>query len=440
MRPQAAVARVQRMRAGLQQFTTVVEKAGPAGSLERLAALEQFLLDNTPPTLGRIAPTFICGLLAHHLAGRLLDGLATPDELQSVLRGIPHNPTTEMDLALWELAQYVQSDPVVVRYLHETPLAQQGDDYRAGSLPHLLQQELSTFLGVYGHRGVAEIDVGLPRWSEDPTHLLGILANYLQLHDPNMAPDIQFRRGAREAEAMATVLTRRAARKGRLRGLLVGFLLKRTRQLAGMREMPKFCVVYLLAQAREQLWLIGEKLTQAGRLARAGDIFFISLAEAREALLGADMRSIVQERHATYEHELKRRHIPRVLLSDGTEPGTQTQAVASGAKTLRGTPASSGVVSGKARVILDPTGAYLEPGEILVAPSTDPGWTPLFLTAGGLIMEMGGAISHGAVVAREYGIPAIVGVLGATERITTGQYVTVDGSTGIVSLEEDVPR
>ncbi|HEV2659475.1 MAG TPA: PEP-utilizing enzyme, partial [Ktedonobacteraceae bacterium] len=126
---------------------------------------------------------------------------------------------------------------------------------------------------------------------------------------------------------------------------------------------------------------------------------------------------------------------------DGTEPAaSQTQAVESAAKTLRGTPASSGVVSGKARVILDPNGAQLEPGEILVAPSTDPGWTPLFLTAGGLIMEMGGAISHGAVVAREYGIPAIVGVPGATERIATGQYVTVDGTTGIVSLEEDVPR
>ena len=186
--------------------------------------------------------------------------------------------------------------------------------------------------------------------------------------------------------------------------------------------------------------MIGEKLTQAGRLEQAGDIFFISLSEARAALLGTDMRSIVQERHATYEHELKRRHIPRVLLSDGTEPTTQTHAVASDAKTLRGTPASAGVVSGKARVILDPTGAYLEPGEILVAPSTDPGWTPLFLTAGGLIMEMGGAISHGAVVAREYGIPAIVGVVGATERITTGQYVTVDGSTGIVSLGKDVLR
>ncbi len=89
-------------------------------------------------------------------------------------------------------------------------------------------------------------------------------------------------------------------------------------------------------------------------------------------------------------------------------------------------------------MILDPVGAYLEPGEILVAPSTDPGWTPLFLTASGLVMEMGGAVSHGAVVAREYGIPAVVGVPGATERITTGQCITVDGSAGMVFLERKV--
>ncbi|HEX3642230.1 MAG TPA: PEP-utilizing enzyme, partial [Ktedonobacteraceae bacterium] len=104
---------------------------------------------------------------------------------------------------------------------------------------------------------------------------------------------------------------------------------------------------------------------------------------------------------------------------------------------LTGTPASAGTVTAKARVIMDPTGARLEPGEILVTPSTDPGWTPLFLTAGGLVMEMGGPMSHGAVVAREYGIPAIVGVHGATERITTGQHITVDGSSGVIVIEPE---
>jgi pyruvate,water dikinase len=102
---------------------------------------------------------------------------------------------------------------------------------------------------------------------------------------------------------------------------------------------------------------------------------------------------------------------------------------------ILGTPASPGIARGIARVILSPVGARLEPGEVLVAPSTDPGWTPLFLTAGALVMEMGGMMSHGAVVAREYGIPAVVGVPDATGRIATGEQVTVDGSAGTVALE-----
>jgi len=135
-----------------------------------------------------------------------------------------------------------------------------------------------------------------------------------------------------------------------------------------------------------------------------------------------------------FARERARRHIPRVLLSDGTD--AEIALVPAAAGDLRGSPASPGSVTAKARVILSPLGARLEPGEILVAPSTDPGWTPLFLTAGGLVMEMGGMMSHGAVVAREYGIPAVVGVAGATERIATGQLLTVDGSAGAVSIEE----
>jgi pyruvate,water dikinase len=280
---------------------------------------------------------------------------------------------------------------------------------------------------------VAEIDLGLPRWSEDPTHILGVLANYLRLDNPELAPDVQFRRAAHEAQEMVADLTYRAARKGRLRGALVRFLLKRARALAGLREVPKFCIVLGLARARALLWSIGEELARSGRLERAEDIFFVGLPEAREALSGTDLRHEVRERRAGYEHELHRRHVPRILLSDGTEPTDEALQAASAADdTLRGTPASPGLVTAKARVVLDPTGAHLEPGEILVAPSTDPGWTPLFLTAGGLVMEMGGAMSHGAVVAREYGIPAVVGVPDATERIVSGQQITVDGATGTI--------
>ena len=139
-------------------------------------------------------------------------------------------------------------------------------------------------------------------------------------------------------------------------------------------------------------------------------------------------------RRTAYPSELGWRHIPRALLSDGSEPEVLYAAAGGAAESaaLSGSPASAGSVTARARVILDPVGARLEPGEILVAPSTDPGWTPLFLTAGGLVMEMGGPNSHGAVVAREYGIPAVVGVPEATVRIATGQRITVDGGSGTI--------
>jgi len=128
--------------------------------------------------------------------------------------------------------------------------------------------------------------------------------------------------------------------------------------------------------------------------------------------------------------------VPLVLLSDGTEPGYRPEIAGFTRDTLRGVPASPGIVTASARVVLDPHDAHLKQGEILVAPSTDPGWTPLFLTAAGLVMEMGGAMAHGAIVAREYGIPAVVGVPRATERITSGMHLTVDGTSGTILIED----
>lgn len=227
--------------------------------------------------------------------------------------------------------------------------------------------------------------------------------------------------------------------------------LERTRMFAGLREFPKYNLVVGLADARAQLALVGEALAEAGSIDAAGDIFFLDFDDAHRGLDGADLHDLVAKRREDYALELRRRHIPRVLLSDGTEPEALPAGLrrtagspASGASTpghalvdgaLLGSPASAGTVTAVARVIMDPVGAHLEPGEILVAPSTDPGWTPLFLTAGGLVMEMGGPNSHGAVVAREYGIPAVVGVPDATSRISSGQTITVDGAAGTVVPE-----
>jgi phosphohistidine swiveling domain-containing protein len=307
--------------------------------------------------------------------------------------------------------------------------------YLAGTLPAVLQRELAAFLAEYGHRTAAEIDLGMPRWSDDPTQVLGSLANYRRLAeaDPAEHPDVRFSRGAAAAEATVAEVVARVRRRSRIRSAIAGFGLRRTRQLAGMRETHKDYLIRVLAHARAQLAIIGAELAERGILAEAADVFFLELRDVQSALDGADQRGVVATRRAEYDRELRRRHIPRVLLSDGTEPEALAAPPPDGA--LIGTPASAGTVSGRARVVLDPAEATLEPGEILVAPSTDPGWTPLFLTAGGLVMEMGGANSHGAVVAREYGIPAVVGVPDATARLHTGQTVTVDGASGTITVD-----
>ena len=435
IRPDAALRRANRWARG---FADSLEPPAGATALQRLDHAEHLLGTRIFSVVPAVLPLAALGFAALGFAGKLLGG-GRWDDLQVVLRGLPNDVTTEMDLELWRLAQVIKNDGGARTAVTDRKPAELAHDFRAGLLPAVLQAGLARFMGQYGHRAVAEIDVGMPRWSDDPTHILGVLANYLRLADSALAPDIQFSNAAEEAEACVDRLVAQARSRGRLRGAVVRAALGRARIFAGLRELPKYQLVVGLAEVRKQLALAGAALATAGAVAEPDDIFFLDLDEARAGLDAgtgiADLRDLVARRREEYALELERRHIPRVLLSDGTEPealpsGDAAASTVPGA--LTGSPASAGVVTAAARVILDPVGAHLEPGEILVAPSTDPGWTPLFLTAGGLVMEMGGSNSHGAVVAREYGIPAVVGVPDATLRFSTGQKITVDGGAGTV--------
>jgi pyruvate,water dikinase len=410
------------------EAATVIELPPSATASDRLAAVEEMLRTAPPFAMPRLLGLVVAGMVSYFAVGRLLRGRATDAELQTLTRGLPHNPTTEMDLALWSVTTSVRADPAAHRSLMERPASELAETFRAGPLPGPAQERLTAFLGRYGFRSVGEIDLGVPRWAEDPSYLLGAIANYLRLDEGALAPDEQFARGARQAEAMIATLLDRVRGPRRV---LLRFFLRRVRALMGSREQPKFTLIQrLFTPIRELLKPVGEELATAGRLGAWDDVYFLTLAEAREALAGRDLRETVAARRATHTREQQRRHLPRVLLSDGTDAEIALVEAPEGA--MRGSAASPGTVTAPARVILTPLGARLEPGEILVAPSTDPGWTPLFLTAGGLVMEMGGMMSHGAVVAREYGIPAVVGVAGATERIKTADQITVDGSAGVV--------
>ncbi|MBT2227077.1 PEP/pyruvate-binding domain-containing protein [Nonomuraea sp. NEAU-A123] len=427
IRPTRALAYTRRLGVDLDRRLRVPGSATP---VQRLDHAER-MLSGAFPVIVSLMPIAITGYGLFGLAAKL-SGLSISD-MQDVLRSVPNNPTTEMDLELWALATRIEPEP-----FRNEPVSELLRRFRAAELPPKAQRGITAFLDKYGHRGVAEIDLGLPRWSEDPTHILGVLANYLRMEDGgDLAPDKMFARGAAEAEAAVARIVATARRKGALRGAVARFGLRRTRMFAGVREMPKYYAVQTLAAVRRSLLVVGEHLVTTGVLETADDVFFLRIEEARSALGGGDLRELVTERRAAYERESRRRHVPRIVLSDGTEPEALASVAAEGA--LIGSAASAGTVTGRARVVLDPVGAHLEPGEILVCPSTDPGWTPLFLTAGGLVMEMGGAMSHGAVVAREYGIPAVVGVPDATHRIVTGQEITVNGAAGTVTITEPEP-
>jgi pyruvate,water dikinase len=432
--PKAESRRVQRF---VEHLRTAYQIDMSADAATHLAEASHLLLHCLRPAF-RVSPVMVAGMQSFALARGMLGDLASESECQVVLRGSPVNPTTQMNLALWWLAQEVRADETSKHLLQSAPTEGLVQGYRQGQLPTPLQQGLTRFLLQYGHQGICELDVGVPRWSEDPTYVVDLLTSYLEEEENTHTPDLQLQRAEREARAMIATLSRRAGKKHRFRGQLVRFLLQRAHALAGFREMTRFVIGLPLSHARQLLWLVGEELAKQGRLKEATDIFFLTFPEAQAALAGADFRPQVGERQATFARELGRRHVPLVLLSDGTEPAVRSQEMQSIARTegmLQGTPASAGHVTASARVILDPHVAHLEPGEILVAPSTDPGWTPLFLQASGLVMDVGGAMAHGAIVAREYGIPAVVGVASATKQIKTGNRITIDGTTGTVVIE-----
>ncbi|WP_203832851.1 PEP/pyruvate-binding domain-containing protein, partial [Actinoplanes lobatus] len=293
----------------------------------------------------------VAGMLASALPGRLLEGLATDAEIHTVLGGLPHNVTIEMDLALWRLADAARDHADL---LLGTPPADLAGLYLSGGLPDI---GLGAFLARYGHRAVAEADLGVPRWFEDPAPVFAAIANYLRLTDLDQAPDRRFAHAAERAEAALADLAVRARRRRPVRGTLAVFLLRRARELAGLRESGKFAGLYRLAADRRRLLETGALLVAAGRLAEPADIMFLNPGEAAAAepsaavsapdpagrRIGppgrrtgppsgptgetglttdaglADLRAVVAARKSWYQAECLRRHVPPVLLSDGTD-------------------------------------------------------------------------------------------------------------------------
>lgn len=416
--------------------------ASQADRVALFGALADSFPDLVPPFIPAIAASMASLNLLSHLAPDEDDGAGGgfSGSALAVTRGLPHNVTTEMDLRLWETARQLRVDPAARDFFESHSPQEIAQSYHDGKLPPVAQKALPDFLAEYGFRGVAEIDIGRPRWRENPAPIIQILQGYLKLEDESQAPDRVFRRGAESARAAIEDLASelRKTRQGWLKARLVRGAARRVRALSGLREAPKFYIVRRMGLIRKALLGAGERWVAEGALQRPEDVFFLYYDELQALAAGAERNwaGLVAERRADYDREMRRAKVPRLLLSDGRAYYEGLRAASDESGTITGSPVSPGVVEGRVRVVLDPAGASLAPGEILVCHGTDPAWTPLFMTAGGLVMEVGGMMTHGSVVAREYGIPAVVSVHQATERLSTGQRIRMDGSSGRIELLE----
>jgi len=417
------------------------EMAAASSPCQRLALIRRVPDDAFLFVLPQFVPRFGMGMATYnlltYLAASLPDG--RPDT-RAMMRGLPHNVTTEMDLVLWQAAQAIRADPVSLAHCTGADATALTDEYLSGRLPAVAQRSIADFMGRYGMRGLGEIDLGRPRWHQDPTPLMQAIQSYLHIDDPALAPDVVFERGrqAAKAESERLVEALRHTHGGWIVTRLARWAARRMRALAGLRETPKFAIVRFLALIRQALLADGETWVAEGVLGRPDDVFFLHQAELESLAAGdrGDWRSLADARRQAHTREQQRKQIPRLLLSDGRALHEGVTAIdGEEGHILVGSPVSPGVAEGAVRVVLDPRTTQLSPGEILVCPGTDPSWTPLFLAAGGLVMEVGGMMTHGAVVAREYGIPAVVGVDEATRKLHTGQRVRVDGSSGRVMIQ-----
>ncbi|MGC4868922.1 rifamycin-inactivating phosphotransferase [Micromonospora sp. DT53] len=374
------------------------------------------------------------------LNDQLNEWLGEKNAADTLTLSAPGNVTSEMGLALLDVADVIRPHPEVVALLQD--VAHDGvthDDF-LDELPKVAggaeaRAAIEAYLDRYGMRCVGEIDITRPRWSERPGTLVPVLLDNVKLFEPGAARR-RFQQGQQQAQQRAQeVLTRlRALPDGEQKADETARMIDRVRTFTGYREYPKYGIIVRYFIYKQALLAEAERLVRAGVLAERDDVFYLTFQEFHEVVRShrVDDELIRQRRDAFRSYQALTP--PRVLTSDGEAitGAYRRDDVPAGA--LAGVPVSAGTVEGRARVILDMAQADLEAGDILVTAHTDPSWTPLFVGIAGLVTEVGGTMTHGAVIAREYGLPAVVSVLDATRLIRDGQRIRVHGSDGYIEI------
>jgi rifampicin phosphotransferase len=360
----------------------------------------------------------------------------------TLTQSVPHNVTSEMGLALLDVADVMRPHPDVVALLQRIDERSESrdDDGFLDELAKLAggreaRDAIQAYLDRYGMRGVGEIDITRPRWSERPTTLVPMLLGNIKNIEPG-AGARRFEQGRQEAWKKEQELLERlrALPDGERKAEETKRKIDRVRTFIGYREYPKYGIVSRYLVYKQALLEEAERLVQARVLREKEDIFYLTFSELHDVVRTSQVDDQVIRRRKDAFRSYQALTPPRVLTSDGEVVAGAYRRDDLPAGALVGLAVSAGTIEGRARVILDLAKADLEAGDILVTAYTDPSWTPLFVAIKGLVTEVGGLMTHGAVIAREYGLPAVVGVEHATRRIRDGQRIRVHGTDGYVEL------
>ncbi|MFI7529864.1 rifamycin-inactivating phosphotransferase [Nocardia salmonicida] len=369
------------------------------------------------------------------LNDRLREWLGEKNAADALTQSVPGNVTSEMGLALLDIADVIRPHPEVVAYLERI----EDDDFLVGLGDVAGGEEtraaIEDFLAEYGMRCAGEIDITRPRWSESPITLVSTILGNIKNFGPGAGRQ-RFEDGLRDARQKQQQILRalRALPDGEQKAVETEQMIERVRTFSGYREYPKYGMVTRYFVYKQALLREAGRLVESGVLREADDIFFLRFDELQEVVRThrAD-QDLVDAREDAF-HSYQALTAPRVLTSDGEALTGAYRREDLPADALPGLAVSAGTIEGRARVISDIAQADLAAGDILVTAYTDPSWTPLFVGIAGLVTEVGGLMTHGAVIAREYGLPAVVGVEHATELIRDGQRIRVNGTDGYVEI------
>jgi rifampicin phosphotransferase len=366
---------------------------------------------------------------------KMKEWLGEQNAADAISQSVPNNITSEMGLALLDVADAIRPYPELIEYLRQAKDDDFLDEMVKFDGGRESRDAIRAFLDKYGMRCAGEIDITKTRWSEKPAALVPIILNHVKNFERNESGR-KFERGRLEALTKERELLERLKRlpDGEQKAAETKRMIDLVRNFAGYREYPKYGMIRRYFVYKQALMKEAERLVQARVIRERADIYYLTFEELREAVRTHQLDyRIIDQRKDEYQ-SYEKLSPPRVITSDGEIIAGEYKRENLPAEAIVGLPVSSGVVEGRARVILNMEEADLEDGDILVTSFTDPSWTPLFVSIKGLVTEVGGLMTHGAVIAREYGLPAVVGVENATKLIKDGQRIRVDGTAGYLEI------